>query len=33
LFEALQQIGLKLQPATGSVDTIVIDHVERPTVD
>ena len=31
LFEALQQIGLKLQPATGPIDTIVIDHVERPT--
>lgn len=31
LFEALQQIGLKLQPATGPIDTIIIDHVERPT--
>ena len=31
LFEALQQIGLRLQPATSSVDTIVIDHVERPS--
>jgi uncharacterized protein (TIGR03435 family) len=31
LFEALQQIGLRLQPATGPIDTIVIDHVERPT--
>jgi uncharacterized protein (TIGR03435 family) len=33
LFEALQQIGLRLQPATGPIDTIVIDHVEHPTAD
>jgi uncharacterized protein (TIGR03435 family) len=31
LFEALQQIGLKLQPATGPMDIIVIDHVEHPS--
>jgi uncharacterized protein (TIGR03435 family) len=31
LFEALQQIGLKLQPATGLIDIIVIDHVEHPS--
>jgi uncharacterized protein (TIGR03435 family) len=31
LFEALQQIGLRLQPATGPIDIIVIDHVELPT--
>jgi uncharacterized protein (TIGR03435 family) len=30
LFEALQQIGLKLQPATDPIDIIVIDHVEHP---
>jgi uncharacterized protein (TIGR03435 family) len=33
LFEALGQIGLKLQPATAPIDFIVIDHVEKPTVD
>ena len=26
-----EQLGLKLQPATGTVDILVIDHVERPT--
>jgi uncharacterized protein (TIGR03435 family) len=31
LFEALAQIGLKLQPATAPIDLIVIDHVERPS--
>jgi len=31
LFEALQQIGLKLQPATSPIDIIVIDHVEHPS--
>jgi uncharacterized protein (TIGR03435 family) len=30
LFEALQQIGLKLQSSTGPIDIIVIDHVEPP---
>ena len=25
------QLGLKLEPTTGSVDTLVIDHIEQPT--
>jgi uncharacterized protein (TIGR03435 family) len=32
LFTALQeQLGLKLESQKGPVDTIVIDHVERPS--
>jgi uncharacterized protein (TIGR03435 family) len=32
LFTAVQeQLGLKLQPAKGPVDTLVIDHVEKPS--
>jgi uncharacterized protein (TIGR03435 family) len=32
IFQAIQeQLGLKLVPARGPVDLLVIDHVERPT--
>lgn len=31
IFDALKEVGLQLHPATGPIETIVIDHVERPT--
>ncbi len=31
VFTAVGELGLKLQPSTASVETLVIDHVERPT--
>jgi uncharacterized protein (TIGR03435 family) len=32
IFTAVQeQLGLKLEPAKGQVETLVIDHVERPS--
>jgi uncharacterized protein (TIGR03435 family) len=31
IFEALEKIGLKLKPATDTLDTIVVDHVEKPS--
>jgi len=33
IFTALGEIGLKLQPSTASFDTLIIDHVEKPTAD
>jgi uncharacterized protein (TIGR03435 family) len=33
IFTALGEIGLKLEPSTSGADTLVIDHVERPTAD
>jgi uncharacterized protein (TIGR03435 family) len=29
--EIANQLGLKLEPAKGQVETLVIDHVEQPT--
>lgn len=26
------QLGLKLTPATGEIGTLIIDHIERPSV-
>lgn len=31
IFEAVQKLGLKLEARKGSVEVIVIDHVEKPT--
>ena len=31
VFAAIDQLGLKLQPAQGPVEVLVLDHVERPT--
>jgi uncharacterized protein (TIGR03435 family) len=34
VFSAVQeQLGLKLEPATGSLDVVVIEHLEKPTAD
>jgi uncharacterized protein (TIGR03435 family) len=31
IFMAMEKLGLKLEPAKGPVDTLVVDHVEKPT--
>ena len=31
IFTAIRRIGLKLEPAKGEVEVIVIDHAEKPT--
>jgi uncharacterized protein (TIGR03435 family) len=31
IFASVQGIGLKLKPAKGPVDIIVIDHIEKPS--
>jgi uncharacterized protein (TIGR03435 family) len=31
IFDALQQMGLRLEPGKGPVEILVIDHVERPS--
>lgn len=34
IFTAVQDnLGLKLQPGTGTIDTVVVEHVERPSAD
>jgi uncharacterized protein (TIGR03435 family) len=30
-FSVVEQLGLKLQPERGTVETLVIDHIERPS--
>lgn len=31
IFAALEALGLRLEPVKGQVETLVIDHVERPS--
>jgi uncharacterized protein (TIGR03435 family) len=33
IFSAVKQLGLELKPATGTMDGIVVDHIERPPED
>jgi len=30
ILEAFQKLGLRLEPGKGSIDVLVIDHLERP---
>jgi uncharacterized protein (TIGR03435 family) len=32
VFSVVEELGLKLVPAKGQVETLVIDHIERPSV-
>jgi len=31
LFAIVEELGLKLEPATGQVETLIVDHLERPS--
>jgi len=31
IFEAVQRLGLKLEPAKGRLEVLVIDHAEKPS--
>ena len=31
MFDAIEELGLKLEPAKGPIQTLVIDHIEKPS--